>query len=126
MDIQVGDLVTYKNETKFNVLKKVIVNESELDYYQKQFNNKSYELLKIERQNYEVIEEKKELLTEEEKEFLKMISKIRIDGISHIKRRNGELDITGNTRSIVNYIPTNKFKGLNEDEEYTLKELGLE
>lgn len=82
--------------------------------------------MKIERQNYEVIEEHKELLTEEEKEFLKMISKIRIDGISHIKRRNGELDITGNTRSIVNYIPTNKFKGLNEDEKYTLEELGLE
>lgn len=122
MDIQVGDRVTYKN------LEEKIVTTligSSVDIGSMKEILETRELLKIERPKYELVEEHKKLLTEEEKEFLKMISKIRIDGISHIRKRNGEISITGTTKSIVNYIPTNKFKGLNEDEAYTLKELGL-
>ena len=55
MDIQVGDRVTFKDETNFKILEKIIVNRTEQEYYQAQFNNKFYELLKIERPQYEEI-----------------------------------------------------------------------
>ena len=128
MDIRVGDLVTYKNS--IGNIRQVVIKDEEQKI--KFINNvNTYKnILKIERPKYEVVEEKKELLTEEEKEFLRMIYKFRLDGIKIIEKQideDGErLKIKGNLDFIANYIPTKEFKGLDFEKEYTLKELGLE
>ena len=132
MDIQVGDLVTYKsiNEPDYQARQKIIINEDDIAKIHSCIKENQIEILKIERPKYEVVEEKKELLTEEEKEFLKMIYKFRLDGIKTIKKQideDGErLRIKGNLDFITNYIPTKEFRGLELEKEYTLKDLGLE
>ncbi len=66
MDIRVGDRVTYiyDNEER----QRIISNKGERDYY-----SENTKIIKIERPHYEVVEEKKELLTEEEKKYLKNV-----------------------------------------------------
>ncbi len=129
MDIQVGDRVTYRYETEQEVRSSIINDIDELKDYIGMASRKgeisSIELLKIERPTYAVIEEKKELLTEEEKEFLKTISKIKYDGISYIEKANRQLIVQGSMTYQTNYIITDKFNGLTENERYTLEELGI-
>lgn len=73
MDIQVGDRVTYKYLDSNKQITMIVTLNSEINDLNK-MQDKNYrepiKILKIERPNYSVIEEKKELLTEEEREFL--------------------------------------------------------
>ena len=122
LDLQVGDRVTYKSGYV------QIMHNSQ---FVKQNENED-EIIKIERPRYEVVEEKKELLTEEEREFLKYYIKIRKEKMSHII-----LNSTSSTKELIivpedeennytNYIPTEKFLNIEANKAYTLQELGLE
>ena len=89
-----------------------------------------FKLIKVERPAYEVVEEKKELLTEEEKLFLKqllgtcknakyiMIDCCR-DELYFYKSSDGGWILDHQDFEL-------SFNGLNSDEFYSLKELGLE
>lgn len=93
----------------------------------------SIEILKIERPQYEVIEEKKELLTEEEKEYLKLVLKLEINKTIAIKKtRNsaGNMHLNllygnGIADGYYRAIKDDYFKNLEKNVIYTLKELGL-
>ena len=89
-------------------------------------DSKTIEILKIERPKYEVVEEKKELLTEEEKEFLKYMCKYYpINSIwffdNYISLRKNDIP------QLSPAYPENiKFTNVEKWREYTIKELGLE
>lgn len=127
MDIQVGDRVTYKN-LEGNVVTTLIVNNFDKADIKKILETR--EFIKIERTKFEVIKEKKELLTEEEKEFLKQYIKI-IENLN-----NGKvIDILRGETRIRVYLETGldyyievgpKFSNMKIDTSYTLSELGLE
>lgn len=75
MDIklEVGDRYTYKskNEPNYQAREKIITNEDDIIKILNCIKDKQIEILKIERPKYEVIEEKKELLTFSDKEMIK-------------------------------------------------------
>ncbi len=133
MNIQVGDLVTYINSIG-NIRQVVIKDEEQKIKYVN--NVDTYKnILKIERPKYEVVEEKKELLTEEEKADLKDIienvnkySCMKVNTISFRETNNDKLVINcfNNDYCMFEMVIYEKFKNLNKSERYTLKELGLE
>lgn len=121
MDIQAGDKVTYEVERiKYT---EIISNRG---LAEKLNSDPRYEILKIERPVYNVIEEKKELLTEEEKEFLICIT--NFFEITTILFYDDYIDFYKNCEVIVcsDRPKELKFKGLEKNKQYTLKELGLE
>ena len=124
MDIRVGDLVTYKNSMG-NIRQVVIKDEEQKIKYINNVNTYK-NILKIERPKYEVVEEKKELLTEEEKEFLKYMCKYYpINSIwffdNYISLRKNDIP------QLSPAYPENiKFTNVEKWREYTIKELGLE
>lgn len=133
MDIQVGDRVTYRylNTLDKKKITRIIINENEIKDYINIFNdvNKEFaiEILKIERPKYEGIEEKEELLTEEEKEFLKQYIKILNieDNIKFIEKFMNELYV--HTDDTFYKLEINiGFNKLQKEKSYTLKELGIE
>ena len=90
-------------------------------------NNVEYEIIKIERPKYEEVKEKKELLTEEEKEFLKTICKFYdIKTIYFNKVDIGFYDKNNFIVNASNYTENMKFNKVEKNQYYTLKELGLE
>ena len=128
MDIQVGDKVTYKYKDGTEI-KEVAINEDDVSRL------KAKPVIKVERPKYEVVEEKKELLTEEEKADLKDIienvnkySCMEVNTISFRETNNGKLVINcfDNDYCIFEMVIPKKFSNLNKSERYTLKELGLE
>lgn len=134
MDIQVGDRVTYKylNTIDKKLITRIILDENEIKDYKNMSVNTdkefAIEILKIERPKYEVIEvieEKKELLTEEEKEFL--ISMIKFYNIDKIVFNDKDIDFYENHK-VVN-CPDNparlEFENIERYKFYTLEELGL-
>lgn len=135
MDIQVGDVITYKyindGGKEKNIISKVMEDTYTLKNIIKQQNgydeNCKIEILKIERPKYEVIEEKKELLTEEEKEFLRQFIKFANFIPNKICKE-------GKTNRILFYISNmirdsfeyhGAFENLKDEKIYTLKELGV-
>lgn len=64
--IKVGNRVTYKYKNSNETQVVLICTDLFLDELA---TNNDIEILKIERPNWEVVEEKKDLLTEEEREF---------------------------------------------------------
>ncbi len=84
------------------------------------------EILKIERPKYEIVEEKKELLTEQEKEFLKIYMQVFGFKITELEKENNRLFIWDMGSNYVIEIDESVFKNLEEEKSYTLKELGLE
>lgn len=134
MDIEVGDRVTYKSlkEPDYQKREKVVINEAEIIKILECVKDGQVEILKIERPKYEVTKEKKELLTEEEKEFLKQYIKMSNIKIKYIQK---ETDLTGTSIMIrlnngygttnCTYYKCNYFKKLIEHKDYTLKELEL-
>ena len=128
MDIQVGDRITYKFIDKDGIFTEIVgsnnLSLTSIHWFKEHLEDKEIEIIKIERPKYEVVEEKKELLTEEEKAFLKIFIKIKKDEILAIKRNENDLEITG--KEWDNSILTDEFKGLEMHKLYTLKELGLE
>ena len=124
MDIQVGDLVTYKNSMG-NIRQVVIKDEDQkIKYLNNSYTYKN--ILKIERPKYEVVEEKKELLTEEEREFLKDVCKYYY--VTEIRLNNIDIKIIndGYIVSCLDYPDNMKFENLERGKRYTLEELGLE
>ena len=85
LDIQVGDRITYKYDEKIRI--SIIENLSDIEFMRKFAN--SIEIIKIERPKYEVVEENEELLTEEEREFLKqykLFANYKIDLIQKTRK----------------------------------------
>ena len=130
MDLKIGDKITYE----FQALKgekvkneRIINDTADVNIYK---NNELYKILKIERPKYEVVEEKKELLTEEEKRFLKHYIEIIEDldngKFKELLKQEERLIIFLNT-GITYYIDLgNKFGKMEINKLYTLKDLGLE
>ena len=135
MDIQVGDKITYKFKLSGKTEVALLLAEADVNGIQKDIDNNNIEVLKIERPKYEVVEEKKELLTEEEKEFLRQALKFGNYGsdtgngtIKFIVKSGYFIELyyedwTCNTIYIDKKL---HFKNLEQEEQYTLKELGLE
>ncbi len=125
-NIEVGDRVTYrcKNEAKINY-QIIVDSDAQIEDFKQQ---KDLEILKIERPKYEVIEEKKELLTKEEKEFLKVYFKLTDLEYDSIKRNNDNLYLYLKDSIVFMKIELNDscFHKLKENTLYTLQELGLE
>lgn len=135
MDLQVGDKITYKylNNGDDLIHTAIIYSDSDLSDYKERLEDKTHigsiEILRIERSHYELLEEKKELLTEEEKEFLKEFITFNNNKEMHIIRKvENFIFIYGfDYERIANFKIYNlRFKNLEEYKEYTLKELGLE
>lgn len=129
LDMQIGDRVTYKDDEN-TITCRLIKSNFELEYLESNINEEKIEILKIERPKYEKIEEKKELLTEEEREFLKQYIKI-IENLN-----NGKvIEILRTETRIRVYLKTEldycievgpKFSNMKIDTSYNLSELGLE
>ena len=84
------------------------------------------EILKIERPNWEVVEEKKELLTKEEREFLKFF--VKHYKINQIRFGTFDMDVISDENRYVTctYYPENmKFEGVERGRKYTPKELRI-
>ena len=139
MDIQVGDRVTYKYETEQGIRVSIISSLEEAQDYKNMANSSgeydSIEIIKIERPKYEVVEEKKELLTEEEKEFLEQVLKFgnykeeTTNGTVKFIEKKGYYIYLYYDEWACNTVYFDKnlyFRNLIEDKKYTLKELGLE
>ena len=136
-EIEVGDRVTYRylNTEDKQEFVSIIGSIEELESYKRMIESKteisSIEILKIERPKYEVVEEKKELLTEEEREFLKQYIKMSSLEITHIIKESNiyetcVLKLTDDGTTCWAYFRENYFKGLEIDKEYDLSELSLE
>ena len=129
MDIQVGDLITYinSNDSLGMRYKSIMINSDRLIDYKNKLENKEIEIIKTERPKYEVIEEKKELLTEEEKEFLKSYIKFTNYIPNKICKDNSEHRILFYVDEYLRdkYEFFGTFKNLEDSKIYTLKELGL-
>ena len=130
MDIQVGDRITFEDG-----IVKLIYDMDRLFEINQYINGGGNQIIKVERPKYEVVEEKKELLTEEEREFLRQAFKFGNYGSD---TGNETIKFVGKSgyyicvyydeyASNTIYIDKNLyFKSLKEDKKYTLKELGLE
>ncbi len=127
MDIQVGDKVIFEDGTV-----KLIYDEDRLFEINQYINGGGNQILKIERPKYEVVEEKKELLTEEEKEFLKQY--IIFSGEDTFVKyiiiyRSNNICFLNEAHQEINRFKIYGDKYFNKlvfDKQYTLKELGLE
>lgn len=125
-DIQVGDRITfiYKNEKKVE-----LAGSSQLINQVK----KAVEILKIERIGsngwYTVYEKEKELLTEEERELLKVMIKNLCADIGYIKKSDEKVNLIKNNGEEIAQIVIKdiilEFKNLVKNKEYTLKELRI-
>lgn len=127
MDIQVGDLITYinSNDSLGMRYKSIMINSDRLIDYKNKLENKEIEIIKIERPVYEVIEEKKELLTEEEKEFLKDINKFfDITNMLFCDNSIGSYKCD-EIIFYCDYPKGLKFEGIEKNKNYTLEELGI-
>ena len=122
MDIQVGDKITYEDCIEKKTYTMIIDCEAiRMDL----LSRMSIKILKIERPNYEVIEEKKELLTEEEKEFLKDINKFfDITNMLFCDNSIGSYKCD-EIIFYCDYPKGLKFEGIEKNKHYTLEELGI-
>ena len=126
LDIQVGDRVTFHYVDNDETMIWIVTTKEEADDF---FNTK--ETLKIERigeNGWCTVYEKKDLLTDEEKEFLKDIIKY-YDNISQIKFREEIINLCDEDSYVMcslDYPDNMKFENIKKVEFYTLKDLGLE
>lgn len=129
MQIEVGDRVTYED----GYIEMVFDNE-EIEYQTKVRDREIVKVERIGQNGWEVVEEKKELLTEEEREFLKWILKfetIKIKSIEKVQKKYGDIELIlffgdGIADGYYRNVKDSYFKNLKEGKRYTLKELGLE
>ena len=121
LDIQVGDRVTYENGFVEIMLNNQLVKQR-ID---------SDRVIKIERigaGGWYTVYEKKELLTDEEREFLKDIIKY-YDNISQIDFTLSSISFENDNFNVicnVDYPKKLKFENIKKNKYYTLKDLGLE
>ena len=129
LDIQVGDRLTYKSIGKIFI--ELIKSSRDLKEILFEIENKDTEILKIERigeNGWYTVYEKKDLLTDEEREFLKNIIKY-YDGISRIEATLSSISFENDNFHIIciiDYPKKLKFENIKKNEYYTLKDLGLE
>ncbi len=129
LDIQVGDRLTYKSIGKIFI--ELIKSSRDLKEILFEIENKDTEILKIERigeNGWYTVYEKKDLLTDEEREFLKNIIKY-YDGISRIETTLSSISFENDNFHIIciiDYPKKLKFENIKKNEYYTLKDLGLE
>ena len=127
LDLQVGDKVTYKDLDRNEIYTQIInYTGSGKDL----MNTTYYEIIKIERPKYEVVEEKKELLTEEEKEFLKIyikfIESLKNGQVISIRKQSSWIVLKLKTGLDYQTDIGSKFKNMEDCKTYSLLELGLE
>ena len=119
MDIQVGDRVTYKNGFV------EIIHNSHIA----QQDTDKDRIVKIERPKYEMIEEKKKILTDEEEEFLKsyikFVESLNNGKVIAIYKQDTWLILTLKTGIEYQTEVGSKYKNI-PDYSIDLKELGLE
>lgn len=130
MNIQVGDRVTYKYENEEKIRISIVNDIDELEDYITMSSTKgeinSIEILKIERPKYEIIEEKKELLTEEEKEYIKLYAKFNDIKFDRLKITIASIEFINNNSLISCYINTEiNFDNIKKGKIYKKEELGL-
>ncbi len=129
MDIQIGDRITYRNKKLDKIFIVMVYSYQLIDSLQDIELN---EILKIERPKYEVVEGNNELLTDEEREFLRLTLKFEDTKIAHIRKTQNvfddrlRLEINGITTGHWIFIKDNYFNNLELNKNYELKELGLE
>lgn len=125
MKLKIGDRVTFLNTTANFEATVLITDIADIIEFEKADDLK---ILKIERPIYEKVKNATELLTEEEKEFIRKFIKFANFVPDKIKVKNNCLlffvsDGT-NARGLFEFH--NAFKNLPKERLYTLKELGLE
>ncbi len=129
-EIEVGDRVTYKFEFEnFNRIVLITSNPIAEEYMK---NPKR--ILKIERIGangwYTVYEKDKELLTEEERELLRVMIKYLCAEIGYIKKADGKIILVRNSGEDIAQIVIKdtvlSYKNIEVNKIYTLSELGLE
>ena len=123
MDIQVGDRVTFESVKSKEIITLIA---SSIAFINDLLDENYAKILKIERPKYEVVEEKIELLTDEEKEFLKSYMKVFKFKITELEKEPGKLVIWDLGSNYNVEIDEGTFKNLEKCKSYTLKELGLE
>ena len=145
MNIQVGDKITGKWLDNNQIVTELINSMETLNLVIGNIRNKNIEILKIERPVYEevdsdgihieeneVIYERKELLTEEERYFLKLYIKLNTD---FQEEKINYIYIISDNFLHFNYgqnydyeieICKDMFSNLSKEKIYTLSELGLE
>ena len=128
MDIRVGDKITL--DCMGDVKTIIITTEQQIEQIKENVTTYTNKILKIERPKYEVVEEKKELLTEEEKEFLKQYIKIikalKNGEIITICRTEEDIKLKLSTSISYKIEAGPKFGNMKMNIDYTLQELGLE
>ena len=121
MKIEVGDRATYKDGYVG-----IVLDNDEINY---QTVVRDREIIKVERigQNgWEVVEEKKELLTEEEREFLKFF--VKYYEVESFRFNNDDIGVKKIEDTFICFIdyPENmEFEGVEKYEPYTPKELRI-
>lgn len=116
MNIEVGDKVTYDNGYV-----EIICEDDDINY---QTVVKNRKIVKVERPKWEVVEEKKELLTEEEREFLKIHTKFNKIKYDKIRFCTDCVEFWSDI-SITSYHTKNKFKNIELGRFYGKKELRI-
>ena len=128
LNIQVGDRITYKSLGK--IFTELINSSTNLRDIEWDIEDGDSEILKIERigeNGWYTVYEKKDLLTDEEKEFLRDIIKY-YDDTAKIEF-SANIDLYNNVGYIIcalDYPKKLKFENIEENKWYTLNELGLE
>lgn len=121
MEIEVGDRVTYKYKNYNTKYGEIVTSELEKEAL---LSRDNIEILKIERPNWEVVEEKKELLTEEEREFLKIYTKFNKIKYDKLRFCTDCVEFW-NDISIMSYHVNNKFKNIELGRFYEKQELRI-
>ena len=124
MDIRVGDRITYKDMGITMITS--VKDGKEINDIKTALKNNAIEIIKIERLKYEVIEERKQLLTEEEKEFLRIYEKVMKFKITEIEKEDNRLYIWDMGSNYEIEIDESVFKNLENEKTYNAEELGLE
>lgn len=124
-NIEAGDRVTYKYKGESDIFTRIITINSDTEITLKD----DKEILKIERIGSNgwdtVYEKEEELLTEEEREFLKDM--IKHYDITHILCGEDSIDLHSESHIVacLDYPKKLKFKNI-QDKRYSLSELGLD
>lgn len=124
MNIEVGDKVIYKNKDDKEKITTIVTSSCERDYLRKA----DIEILKIERPEWRVVEEKKDLLTEEEREFLKSYLKfMRLEGedMRFTKKLNILYCLFDDDSGYKIEVDYCNFREIKSNQLYTLKELRI-
>ena len=120
MDIEIGDRVIFEGG-----IVKLIYDADRLWEINQYLNGGGNQILKVERPNWEVVEEKKELLTEEEREFLKFF--VKHYEVESFRFNNNDIDVYSFEYTYIccpDYPENMKFNGV-EKRRYKPKELRI-